>query len=198
MFYLLKVEDRVRFPAKDFAMELKPALLNIVREKYERTVDKNNAIVLAIFNLNPVSDGLIIPGDDAAYYDVQFEALVYTPQINEVVEASVSEVVEFGAFLNLGPIEGLVHLSQIANDFLTYNKKAASFVGKESKRSLKKGDIVYAKITTVSMKGPLSEAKIGLTMRPAGLGKIEWIEKELEKKLAAQKEEKEKKKTKKE
>ncbi|MEM3362304.1 MAG: DNA-directed RNA polymerase [Candidatus Anstonellaceae archaeon] len=198
MFYLLKVEDRVRFPAKDFAMELKPALLNIVREKYERTVDKNNTIVLAIFNLNPVSDGLIIPGDDAAYYDVQFEALVYTPQINEVVEASVSEVVEFGAFLNLGPIEGLVHLSQIANDFLTYNKKAASFVGKESKRSLKKGDIVYAKITTVSMKGPLSEAKIGLTMRPAGLGKIEWIEKELEKKLAAQKEEKEKKKTKKE
>ncbi|MEM4137247.1 MAG: DNA-directed RNA polymerase [Candidatus Anstonellaceae archaeon] len=198
MFYLLKVEDRVRFPAKDFAMELKPALLNIVREKYERTVDKNNTIVLAIFNLNPVSDGLIIPGDDAAYYDVQFEALVYTPQINEVVEASVSEVVEFGAFLNLGPIEGLVHLSQIANDFLTYNKKAAAFVGKESKRSLKKGDIVYAKITTVSMKGPLSEAKIGLTMRPAGLGKIEWIEKELEKKLAAQKEEKEKKKTKKE
>ncbi|MCX8163013.1 MAG: DNA-directed RNA polymerase [Candidatus Micrarchaeota archaeon] len=197
MFYLLKVEDRVRFPAKDFAMELKPALLNIVREKYERTVDKDNTIVLAVFNLEPISDGLIIPGDDAAYYDVRFDALVYRPQINEVVEGAVSEAVEFGVFVGMGPIEGLVHLSQITNDFLTYNKKAGAFVAKESKKSLRKGDIVYAKITTISMKGPLSEAKIGLTMRPLGLGKFEWIEKELEKKAEKEGEkkgEKEKKK----
>ncbi|MFN3910239.1 MAG: DNA-directed RNA polymerase [Candidatus Anstonellaceae archaeon] len=179
MFYLLKVEDRLRFPAKDFAMNLKNALLHIAREKYERTVDNDSTVILSVSNLNPLGDGLIIPGDDAAYYDVEFDALVYKPEINEIVECPITEVMEFGVFVSIGPLEGLVHLSQITNDFLTYNRKAGSFVGKESKKTLKKGDIVYAKVATVSLKGPISEAKIGLTMRPVGLGKIEWIEKQL-------------------
>jgi DNA-directed RNA polymerase subunit E' len=186
------VQDRVRLPAKDFATELKKGLLNILREKYERTVDSNNFILLSISNLEILGDGLIIPGDDGAHFDVEFDVLAYKPIVNEVVEASVSEIVEFGAFVGIGPIEGLVHLSQITNEFLNYNKKAGAFLAKESKKALRKGDIVYAKITTVSLKGPISEAKIGLTMRPEGLGKIEWIEKALE-----DKEEKEKKKEKK-
>jgi len=97
------------------------------------------------------------------------------PQVNEIMESDVSEIVEFGAFLTMGPMEGLVHLSQIANDFLTYNKKTASFTGRESKKAIKKGDHVYAKISTVSMKMSIPETKIGLTMRPDGLGKEEWL-----------------------
>jgi hypothetical protein len=52
------------------------------------------------------------------------------------------------------------------------------FSAKESKKMLKKGDTVYAKITTVSLKPTLADTKIGLSMRPAGLGKDEWIEKD--------------------
>ena len=106
---------------------------------------------------------------------MKFDTLTYLPQINEIIESEISEVVEFGGFVTLGPIEGLVHLSQIANDFLTYNKKTQTFVGRESKKFLKKSDHVFAKISTVSMKNNIPETKIGLTMRPDGLGKDEWI-----------------------
>ncbi|MFA6214185.1 MAG: DNA-directed RNA polymerase [Candidatus Micrarchaeia archaeon] len=175
MYYVLSCKDRVRLPAQFFSMKLEEALTQILREKYERRVNKDTGVSLAVWNVKPEGDGLVIPGDNAAYYDVGFDTLTYLPQINEIIESEVSEVVEFGAFVTLGPIEGLVHLSQIANDFLTYNKKTQTFVGRESKKFLKKSDHVFAKISTVSMKNNIPETKIGLTMRPDGLGKDEWI-----------------------
>ena len=175
MYYVLSCKDRVRLPAQFFSMKLEDALTQILREKYERRVNKDSGVSLAVWNVKAEGDGLVIPGDNAAYYDVGFDTLTYLPQVNEIVETEVSEVVEFGAFVALGPTEGLVHLSQIVNDFLTFNKKTQSFVGRESKKFLKKGDHVFAKVSTVSMKNNIHETKIGLTMRPDGLGKEEWI-----------------------
>ncbi len=176
MYYVLTCKDKVRLPAQFFSMKVEDALTQILREKYERRIDKDAGIVLALWNAKPEGDGgLVIAGDNADYYEVSFEVLAYHPLVNEVIESDVSEIVEFGAFISMGPMEGLVHLSQIANDFLTYNRKNMMFTGRESKKSLKKGDHVFAKISTVSMKSSIPETKIGLTMRPDGLGKDEWL-----------------------
>ena len=175
MYFVLACKDKVRLPAQYFSMKLEDSLSQILREKYERRIDKDAGIVLALWNVKPAGDGVVIAGDNAAYYEVAFDVLAYHPMVNEIIGTEVSEIVEFGAFLQLGPMEGLVHLSQIANDFLTYNKKTASFTGRESKKALKKGDHVFAKISTVSMKGSIPETKVGLTMRPDGLGKDEWL-----------------------
>ncbi|MCX6769533.1 MAG: S1 RNA-binding domain-containing protein [Candidatus Micrarchaeota archaeon] len=122
MYYVLTCKDRVRLPAQYFSMKLEDSLTQILREKYERRIDKDSGISLAVWNAKPDGDGIVIPGDNAAYYDVSFDVLSYQPQVNEIIESSVSELVEFGIFTSLGPLEGLVHLSQMANDFLTYNK----------------------------------------------------------------------------
>lgn len=175
MYFVLTCKDKVRLPAQLFSLKLEDALTQILREKYERRVDKDAGVVLSLWNAKPQGDGIVIAGDNAAYYEVAFDVLAYHPLVNEVIETEVSELVEFGAFLALGPMEGLVHLSQIANDFLTYNKKTAAFTGRESKKVLRKGDHVFAKISTVSMKNNIPETKIGLTMRPDGLGKDEWL-----------------------
>lgn len=175
MYFVLTCKDKVRLPAQLFALKLEDALTQILREKYERRVDKDAGIVLSLWNAKPAGDGIVIAGDNAAYYEVVFDVLAYHPLVNEVIETEISEIVEFGAFLTLGPMEGLVHLSQIANDFLTYNKKTQAFTGRESKKILRKGDHVFSKISTVSMKNNIPETKIGLTMRPDGLGKDEWV-----------------------
>ena len=190
MYQIVTVYDRVRLPAQYFSMKLSDGLGQILRERYERRIDKEQGMVLSVWNVQPQGDGLVIPSDGAAHYDVKFDALTYLPQVNEIVEAEVTELVEFGAFVGIGSVEGLIHLSQIANDFLNYNKKIPAFTGKESKKSLKKGDIVFAKISTVSLKPSLSETKIGLTMRPDGLGKAEWIDESARKQAAGGVEEK--------
>jgi DNA-directed RNA polymerase subunit E' len=52
------------------------------------------------------------------------------------------------------------------------------FSDKDSSKNLRVGDIVRARVVTVSMKDRVSTSKIGLTMRQPYLGKLEWLEKE--------------------
>jgi len=175
MFRVYTIEDTVRVDPAYFELDLEESIVKVLRNKYERRIDPDLGIILTVWNPQNVSEGKIIPGDGASYHKVAFDLLVWKPELNEIVEGEVSEVVEFGAFVRIGPLDGLVHLSQITNDFLSFDKKVPAFVGKESKKMLKKGDVVVAKISTVSMKGGIADTKIGLTMRPEGLGKDEWI-----------------------
>ena len=177
MYKVYTISDRVRVPPKYFSTEMTSTIVHLLREKYERKVDKDLGILLSIWNVRDVSEGSVIPGDGASHHKVKFDVLSFMPEVNEVFEGDVSEVVEFGVFVRMGPLDGLVHLSQITNDFLSYDKKVPAFMGKESKKTLKKGDVVRAKISTVSMKSTIPETRAGLTMRPDGLGKLDWIKK---------------------
>lgn len=177
MYRVSTISDTVRVPPQYFSAELKSTIVQLLREKYERKVDKDLGIILSLWNVRDVSEGSVIHGDGASYHKAMFDVLSFIPEVNEVFEGDVSEVVEFGVFVRMGPLDGLVHLSQITNDFLSYDKKVPAFIGKESKKMLKKGDAVRAKISTVSMKGTIPETRAGLTMRPEGLGKLEWIAK---------------------
>ncbi len=161
----------MRIPPNLFKLKLNQAALTMLREQHERTVNKQYGIIISLHNAKITSPGKVVHGDGAAYFNVTFDALVFSPQVNEIVEGEVSEIVEFGAFVRLGPIDGLVHVSQIANDFLTYDKKQGILVGKESKKTLRKAEKVKAKIATISFKDSIPNSKIALTMRPEGLGK---------------------------
>ena len=173
-------KEVVRIPPRLFGLKISEGALEILRDQYERTVDKNYGIIVSLHNAKIQSKGKVLHGDGAVFCEVEFDALVFTPEVNEVVEGEVTEIVEFGAFVRLGPIDGLVHVSQVANDFLTYDKKTASLVGRQSKKSIKKGDLVKAKIATVSLKDTIPNSKIALTMRPEGLGKKAGKSKEKE------------------
>ncbi len=172
MFRVCTFEESVRIPPNLFNLKIPDAALRILREQYERTVHREHGVIISVANAKVKSEGNIIQGDGAAYFLTEFEALVYSPRVNEVVEGEVTEIVEFGAFVRIGPIDGLVHVSQIADDFLSYDKKTGMLVGRESKKTVKKGDWVRAKVATVSMKDTILNSKIALTMRPAGLGKV--------------------------
>ncbi len=175
LYYITTIEDTISIPPKYFGQDLEKTALEILRLKYERTLDKDLGIILAIFNVRDVSDGAIMPSDPSTHHNLKFDTLSFSLGIDEVVLGEVSELADFGCFVRLGPIDGLVHLSQITTDFITYDKKSMAFVSKNSGKSLKKGDIVYAKVSSISIKSNIKDAKIALTMRPDGLGKPEWI-----------------------
>jgi DNA-directed RNA polymerase subunit E' len=159
-----------------FGSELENAVQAILRERYEGRIYKDLGIVLSVNNPKVVSDGIIIPGDSGAYYSVQYDALCFYPVVNEVYKAEIKEIVEFGAFASIGPFQGLLHVSQIDKEKFYYDKKAKTLGSKVLKKVIKKGDEVLVKVSTVSMKSTSSDTKIGLTMRPDGLGKLEWLE----------------------
>ena len=104
--------------------------------------------------------------------DQKFKLLAWKPELQELVYGIIDEITNFGAFINLGVMKGMIHISQTMEDYVNFSK-SNTLVGKSGKRSLKKGDACLARIVAISYKG--EEPKIGLTMRQPGLGKLEWI-----------------------
>jgi DNA-directed RNA polymerase subunit E' len=192
MYFIKTIKDRVRIPPNMFGSDIKDAMNAILRDRYEGRINKDVGIILAVNNPEVLSDGVVIPGDSGAYYSVQFEALTFVPTVNEVYKAEIKEIVEFGAFSSIGPLQGLLHVSQIDREKFFYDKKSKTLGSKALKRNIKKGDEVLAKVSTVSLKSTSSDTKIGLTMRPDGLGKPEWLE-EKAAPIAKKKEKKEEK-----
>ncbi len=171
MYRLVTFKEVVRIPPISFGKKVSHGALDLLREQYERTVSKQHGIIVTLHDARVMSKGKVIHGDGAVFCDVEFDALVFTPVVNEVAEGRVSEIVEFGAFVRLGPIDGLVHVSQIANDYFSYDKKTGVLVGKNSKRTVKKGELIRGKIATISLKDTIPNSKIALTMRTEGLNK---------------------------
>ena len=177
MYKKMKLKGVARIEPNHLGDPLEAAVDRSLRDKYEAVVDKSLGTIVAVLGSDNIGEGHILAGDGSIYYEVDFEALVFKPEMQEIVEGEVVEIVKFGAFLSIGPFDGLLHVSQITNEYISYDEKNARLVSKESNKSLGEGDRVRARIIAVSLneKEP-RESKIGLTMRQTGLGRLEWLE----------------------
>lgn len=187
MFNLVTVEDVVRIPPEKFNQELKAVTTGELRGKYEGIVSKDYGFVIAITKVEANPNGRIILGDGATYHTVKFTMLTYFPEIQEIVEGEVVEVEDFGAFIRIGPIDALLHVSQVIDDFISYDERQGALFAKQSNRLLRQGDAVRARVTVVSFTKGRSSGKIGLTTRQPFLGKIEWIQEDVKKAKGPQK-----------
>jgi DNA-directed RNA polymerase subunit E' len=181
MFYLLEVEDHVRVEPKHFGLPTQEAIERQLNDSYVGRVNKEIGFVISVVSVGRVEDGVIIPGDGAAFYNSVFKILVWRPELHEIVYGRISEITNFGAFMEMGPARGMMHISQAMDDYVSFTK-TGTLSGKSSKRSLSKGDNCVARIVAISYRG--EEPKIGLTMRQPGLGKIEWLVEDRKKKEA--------------
>ena len=188
MFYKIELKDHIRVPPNLFNLPLEEAVIKRIKTKYNGFISKDLGIVVDVSGMKDIGEGVIIPGDGASYYDASFELLTFKPEMQEVVLGKIKDIAEFGAFINIGPIDGMIHISQTMDDFVSFSKDK-TLAGKETKRTLKVNDLCRARIIAVSFKDILNP-KLGLTMRQQGLGRLEWIKEELEEK-APKKEEKE-------
>ncbi len=168
--------------------ELEDIIFDQICKDFEGIINKDIGLILSITDLIEYDEGEIVPGDPNVFYKVKFSLVSYMPKLHEVVPGIITQATDFGAFIKIGPFEGLCHISQIMEDFNSYNPELPGFVGKESKQMLVVEDLVTARIASVSLKSKLVDTKIGLTMRQLGLGKEDWI-------VAAEKEKEKKEKT---
>ena len=177
MFELATFSDIVRVPPEFLGDETKEAVLKSLAEKYENKIIKDIGVILVVKDVVEIGPGKIKAEDPGVYYPVKFKAMIYNPKLHEVVNGTVVDITDFGVFVRFGPIDGLCHISQIINDYITYDKKASVLMAKESKRILKEGDDVRARIIGVSLEKKEIN-KINLTMRQPGLGAHSWLEEE--------------------
>lgn len=180
MYRIETIKEKIRVPPEKLNMKVEDAVMQSIADQMEGTIDQRLGVVLAVTSVDAVAEGKIIPNDPGVYYMSTFELLTYKPELQELVYGEVIDNTEFGSFIRIGPMDGLIHISQIMDDFVSYDNKNSVFLGKESKRTLKEGDLVRARIIAVSFGD--EQNKIGLTMRQPLLGNMVWIEEEKKKK----------------
>jgi len=194
---VVTLTDSVRIPPDKFGGPLQDVAREQLKIKYEGIIDEELGYVIAVTDINVSPIGKIIPGDGATYHKVTFSLLTFYPKIQEIVEGEVVEVADFGAFVRVGPVDALIHVSQIMDDFISYDDRQGVLMGKESKRKISMGDHLRVRTTAVSLGHGGSFGKIGVTARQPFLGKLEWIEEDIKavKPAAEQKTEKQTEKT---
>jgi DNA-directed RNA polymerase subunit E' len=179
LYYLTKIEDTVRIPPYKFEDPLEEVAIETLNETYNGRLDKKLGLLVSVNNIEVIGEGKVIMGDGAAFHEVVFNAVFFKPELYEIINGEVIEIAEFGAFIRIGPMDGLVHVSQVTDDYINYDSKRGALLAKESKKTLEEGNFVRARIVAVSLKGKSTkETRIGLTMRQPNLGRFEWIEDE--------------------
>ncbi len=179
MFYEQKVKGHIRVAPTLFDKDTKTAVMESLNKQFDGFISKEIGIVLGVTDIDSIAEGIVIPGDGAAYYETIFNILTFQPEMQEVSLGKISDITDFGAFISIGPIDGMIHVSQTMDDFVSFSKSNV-LTGKDSKKSLKINDLCRARIIAVSYKD-LANPKIGLTMRQHRLGSLKWIEDELKK-----------------
>ncbi len=186
MYMITEAERKVRVPPRNLGEDISEAIDNLTWDTFEGRFNEDKSLTVLIKDVKPVGPGRIVHGDGAVYQTVKYNQLVYRLKDNEVVEGIVVEILKFGAFVRFGPLDGLLHISQVMDDRVDIDEANQRLVGKETGRTLSVGDRVRARVVSIDLndKNP-QDSKIGLTMRQPGLGKFQWIEEDNTKKKEA-------------
>ncbi len=177
MYMKVQREDVVRIPPERLGEDFDALARELTRTSLEGKVGPDKSLTLIASNIERLGEGRIVHGDGAVYQSVKYDAVVFVPQLQEIVDGTVVEILKFGAFVRFGPLDGLLHISQVMDDRVDVDEDGQRLIGKDSKRDLRIGDKVRTRIVAVSLneRAP-RESKIGLTMRQPSLGKHDWIE----------------------
>ncbi len=190
MYMVNEVEKVIRIPPSELGDDPEKVIESLTWDTYEgRLAEGDKTFTVLIKNVRAEGPGRIVHGDGAVYQTVKFEQVVFKLRENEVVEGVVVDVIKYGAFVRFGPLDGLIHVSQIMDDHVDINEVNQRLEGKDTGRFLTVGDVVKARVISIDLneKNP-QESKIGLTMRQPGLGKLEWLKEDREKRERAQRE----------
>lgn len=175
MYQMVSVEDEIPVPPEKLNLEVENAVKESLEEKFEGDINYNIGVILAVIEIEEIKEGFILPGDPSVHYPVKFKLLTWMPRDREIVQGEIVDITEFGAFVRCGALDGLVHISQVMDDYVSYDEKNSQLVGKQTRKMLKEGDKVRARIISISFK---EQSKLGLTMRQPLLGNLKWLTEE--------------------
>jgi DNA-directed RNA polymerase subunit E' len=187
MYKRVTLRDTVEVPPEHLA-EVTPDLVKkLLQDKLEGRVDEDVGSVVSVIEVDEIGEGAVVPNEPGVYYEAEFDALTFDPQMQEVVDGEIVEVVNFGAFVGIGPVDGLLHVSQISDEYLAYDEENQQLASRDTNRTIGVGDAVRARIVTKSIdeRNP-RDSKIGLTAKQVGLGKHGWLKEDREKRQAQQ------------
>ena len=182
MYKRARLVDTVRVPPERLDEVSEELVLELLQDKLEGMCDEELGWIVAVTDVHETGEGKILYNEGGVFYEAEFDAIVFDPMMHEVLDGKVAQAVSFGLFVNIGPVEALLHASQIGDDYFSFDEDNERMHSRETNLEVGVGDGVRGRIVSVSIdeRNP-RESKIGVTARQPGLGKHGWLEEEAQK-----------------
>jgi DNA-directed RNA polymerase II subunit RPB7 len=107
MFFVKELEHRIDLHPSFFSS----SAMQFIKDKLYQDVEGTNTgthMIIAVLQIDDVSEPKIAPGTGFAQYNVGYRALVWRPFRGEVVDGLVTSVVHNGFFVDVGGLSVFV------------------------------------------------------------------------------------------
>ena len=184
MFHKVRLRDVSVVPPYKISDNLAEVILEDLRSRFIDTYIPGVGLVLEILNVKSQGIARIPPTSSSLHIEVEFDVLAYLPRVQEIVEGPITHVESFGVFVRVGPFDGMVHISQLADDYFSYSD--GMLTGRKTGITFRRNDLIRARVISVSKPQKIFPEKVGeiteeeerafmkiiLTCRQPGLGRI--------------------------
>lgn len=86
MFQLSVISDLIRIPPNLFHLPIRAAAISELHKKYANKVVPKLGLIICIWDMQEIQDGLLKPGDGASYVNARFRCIVWKPFIGEILQ----------------------------------------------------------------------------------------------------------------
>ncbi len=148
---VLPVEPKDLRPDKD----LKEIILNLARKTLESRTVEGVGQVIAVLDVSIEGAGEIKLRDHHVYFRTLIKTIVFRPIKNEVILGKVENITESSVYLNIGGIDAILPVNQIAADRFRYIAKMKELRGSRTKLIIKNGDWIRARVSRFHYRVPM-------------------------------------------
>src|SRR5437773_762241 len=92
MYQRVQREDVVRIPPERLGEDIDAVARELTRTTLEGKIGADKTLTLIASNIERVGEGRIVHGDGAVYQRVRYDALVFAPALQEIVEGTVVKI----------------------------------------------------------------------------------------------------------
>lgn len=117
MFFLKTLEHEMLLHPKYFGADMQAHLSRKLYEDVEGMFDRRYGVIVNVKEVKHVGAGKIVPGKGFASFKVVYVALIYKLFVGEVADAVVTNVNRQLMTAEIGPIQVVIHSSNIPTDF---------------------------------------------------------------------------------
>lgn len=101
MFILSEIQDLIRVPPQSFNSPIHRVIRDEIHQKYSNKVVFNLGLVVSVWDISDIKEGLLKPGDGAAYVSATFRLIVWKPFIAEILTGWVAQCLPEGIKVRL-------------------------------------------------------------------------------------------------
>ncbi|GME67074.1 unnamed protein product [[Candida] boidinii] len=128
MFQLSVISDLIRIPPHLFHLPINISVKEELSRKYSNKVIHKLGLVISVWDIMEIDDGLLKPGDGATFVNVKFRCVVFKPFVGEVLTGWIEKITETGIKVNLEFFNDIFIPKKFIFDSSEYSKDENAWV----------------------------------------------------------------------